>query len=240
MRARPLLGILGGLGPLAGAHFYRLILEQTHALCDADYPDVLLDGHCATPDRSSYLTAQSASSPLPSLLARAQRLCVAGADCLAIPCNTAHAFYPELCRALPIPVLHIAMEAIESLWQDGVRCVGILCTEGTRKSRLYDRLCNGLGILCLYPEREEQAALSTLIFAHLKAGGAPDGSLLLPFCASLRARGCERVLLACTELSLCYAPTTAPADCVDAMTLFARRCVSVCHCTPIPMKGEAL
>ena len=228
MSARACLGILGGLGPLAGAHFYRRIIELTDATCDVEHIDVLLDGHCATPDRSAYLTGESDRSPLPDLLARSKRLCAQGVSCLAMPCNTAHAFYCELCRALPIPFLHIAVEATDALCRVGACSVGILCTRGTRESGLYDSLCGGLGIGCIYPDEAEQTALDALIFWHLKAGQAPSPDLLLPFFPALRARGAQKILLACTELSLCYREEAAPPDCVDALTVLARRCVLAC------------
>lgn len=228
MSARACLGVLGGLGPLAGAHFYRRIIESTDAACDAEHIDVLLDGHCATPDRSAFLTGQSDRSPLPDLLARAKRLYAHGASYLAMPCNTAHAFYTPLCQALPVPFFHIAVESAEALSRAGVACVGILCTRGTRQSGLYDRLCGGLGIVCLYPDEVAQAALDFLIFGQLKAGLSPAPDLLLPFLPALRARGAQKILLACTELSLCYCEHRAPTDCVDALTVLARRCVLAC------------
>ncbi len=231
MSARAILGILGGLGPLAGAHFYRLLIESTAAACDGEHVDVLLDGICTTPDRSAYLLGESDASPLPSLIARAQNLVAQGATLLAIPCNTAHVFYGTLRRASSVPILHIAVEAVDALHRAGIGRVGLLCTRGTRRSGLYDRLFAGVGIGCIYPAPSEQAVLDALIYRDLKGGVAPSAAQIAPFLHTLLAQDCDCVLLACTELSLCYNRGAEFARCYDALTLLARRCVTACGAT---------
>ena len=61
---RQLLGILGGLGPMASAYFYELITEHTAAACDQDHIDIIINSHASTPDRSAFITGRSDEDPL--------------------------------------------------------------------------------------------------------------------------------------------------------------------------------
>lgn len=221
-----LLGVLGGLGPLCGALFYRRVIEYTDAACDNDHISVLLDGRTDTPDRSAFLCGDSPNDPFPLLLDRARNLIENGATVLALPCNTAHGFYRRLQAELSVPLLHMISETVATLCERQVLCVGILCTEGTRRARLYDTFCAPLGIRCLYPAQELQRSLDDLIFSHLKAGKDSDPSLLTPFCDALQAAGASHIVTGCTELSLC-APKADPTI-IDSLDVLARRSVLAC------------
>ncbi len=225
--ASPVLGILGGMGPLCGACFYQSVIRQTAARQDQEHICVLLDGFTDTPDRTAFLCGKSTSDPLPSLAVRAQRLSLAGADLLALPCNTAHSFYQRLCAQVSVPILHIIAETAAVLWDSAIDCVGILCTNGTRKQKLYDSFCAPLGIRCLYPDPESQQALEALIYRHLKEGKPPSSRLLSPFCDPLLQRGAQRILTACTELSLCV-QVDPPTYVTDPLTVLAGRAVLAC------------
>ncbi len=225
------LGIIGGLGPLSGAEFYRRIIEKTDAKCDSDHISVLLDGTVTTPDRSAFLCQRSADSPYFDLLARARRLQENGASLLAIPCNTAHAFYSALCEQLSIPILHIIAETVATAYETGARCIGVLCTDGTKTARLYDSFCAPLGIACHYPTERAQADVDTLIY-RIKSGKRKTQDDLLPFCRPLWQSGCDLVILGCTELSLCQIKEKRILDATDCL---AKRCVRACQ---KPLKGE--
>ena len=90
------LGILGGLGPAASVYFYRLITEHTKALRDQDHLDIVLMSKASIPDRTEFILGKSADSPLSSMIEGVRALTGAGADLIAIPCNTAHYFYDEI------------------------------------------------------------------------------------------------------------------------------------------------
>ncbi len=226
-----ILGILGGLGPLSGAEFYRRIIEKTDAKCDSDHISVLLDGTVTTPDRSAFLCQKSTFSPYDDLLVRAHRLQENGADLLAIPCNTAHAFYTDLCTHLSIPILHIVAQTAALAYEKGAQCIGILGTSGTQNAHLYDTFCAPLGIACHYPNAPLQADLDALIY-RVKGGAIPKESDLLPFCRPLWQSGCDTVILACTELSLCRMQNDLILDAMDALAL---RCIHACRKS---IKGE--
>lgn len=82
---------MGGFGPLAGAHFYRRLIELTDAHSDEQHLPLLLLSDPAVPSRLQHLAGEG-PSPLPKLLEMARRLVAAGADLIAIPSATVHAY----------------------------------------------------------------------------------------------------------------------------------------------------
>ncbi|MEV5281501.1 aspartate/glutamate racemase family protein [Streptomyces sp. NPDC052811] len=96
-RMPPTLGVLGGMGPLATADFYRKLVERTPARADQGHLPVLIWAYPHVPDRSAALLGEG-PSPVPALVEDRWSQCV-GAACVAIPCNTAHAYADQLTRA---------------------------------------------------------------------------------------------------------------------------------------------
>src|SRR5690606_23023618 len=102
METKPIVGILGGMGPLATADLYRKIIEVTPATRDQDHLHVIIDADPTVPDRTQALL-HGAEDPTPWLVAGARRLESAGASFIVIPCNTAHAFLDRLLPEISVP-----------------------------------------------------------------------------------------------------------------------------------------
>ena len=96
-KTRALLGVLGGMGPLATVDFLSKLIAETPAERDADHVPVLVYSVPQIPDRPAAILAGGAS-PLPEMLNGLRTLKAAGAACIAIPCNTAHYWYDALAR----------------------------------------------------------------------------------------------------------------------------------------------
>ena len=107
------VGILGGMGPEATAEFYRYIVSLTPAGRDQDHIKVLMYSNPKIPDRSRAIT-EGGESPLPYLVESAHVLERAGAGILAIPCNTAHYYLPELQARVDVPVLNMITETLSA------------------------------------------------------------------------------------------------------------------------------
>ena len=100
------LGVLGGMGPMAGATFAARVVALTPAARDQDHIPLVLCNDPRVPDRSSARLGQG-EDPLPAMLRGLRLLERAGATLVAIPCNTAHLWYDQLAAATSLPVLHI-------------------------------------------------------------------------------------------------------------------------------------
>lgn len=227
------LGILGGLGPMASVYFYELLTRHTEASCDQDHLDLILSSSATTPDRTAFILGQSAEDPLPRMLEDAKVLIAAGADVIAIPCNTAHYFYDALAEALPVPIINIIYETVHALASMGVKTFGLLATAGTAAAGGYSHVAECFGMTCVLPSAEEQALLNELIYTSIKQGKTPDLTAFSALSARLLGLGCERLVLGCTELSLLRRDAGLTAPYFDSLDALALRSILVCGKSPI-------
>jgi len=98
--AEKVIGIIGGMGPEATADLYLKIIHNTPAAIDQQHMHVLIDGNTKIPDRTIAIM-QGGEDPAPYIAASARNLFRAGADYLAISCNTAHYYYDAVQAAVP-------------------------------------------------------------------------------------------------------------------------------------------
>lgn len=235
---KKLLGVLGGLGPMSTVYFCELLIGHTKAACDADHIDMIISSRASTPDRTAFILGKSDRDPLPVMLEETERLCRAGADLIVIPCNTAHYFYDGLQKGGSVPILNIIHETVAHLHRLKVSKFGLLATEGTVFSGAYHRMCEPLGIQCEVPNADEQAVISNLIYGQIKQNKPIDKESFLRVADSMRARGCEKLVLGCTELSLLKKQGLDEAVFVDSLEVLAYRTIVCCDKTPIGFGKE--
>lgn len=229
-----LLGVLGGLGPMSTVYFCELLLAHTHAECDADHIDMLISSRATTPDRTAFILGRSKEDPLPVMLEEAHRLERAGASLLVIPCNTAHYFYDGLKSGCDLPILNIIEETVSFLHRKGVKTIGLLATDGTVFSGSYERVCQKYGMSCLFPDQDGQKTVMSIIYDAIKQNKPVDRSAFVRVANSLIDRGCERLVLGCTELSLLNKETHFdPNVFVDSLEILAWRTILSCNKEPI-------
>ena len=198
------VGVLGGMGPEATVDFYSKLLRITPASRDQEHLHVILDSNGKIPDRSAALRGEG-ESPVPVMQAMARGLQNAGAELIAIACNTAHYYYQEVQDAVSIPVLHIQKETYRNLRRrfPEVTNVGLLATTMTVKTGLFQKFADEVGIqLVLMPQDLQETLVSTAI-AAVKAGDKQRGTaLVLQACDVLLQQGAEVVIAGCTEIPL--------------------------------------
>ena len=136
------IGILGGMGPLATADLFQKITLLTEAETDRDHIRVYIDSNANIPDRTAAILSNG-PDPVPEMASALRNLEACGADCVIMPCNTAHYFLPRLQAMTEIPFLSILTAAAETCKaQFPGMTVGILATKGTLSAQLYQ---NALG-----------------------------------------------------------------------------------------------
>ncbi len=224
------IGILGGMGPLATIDFVTKIIQQTPAARDQDHLPLLVHSVPQIPDRTACLM-DNQPSPLTALLQGLNTLINAGVGCIAIPCNTAHHWHDDLAEVSRVPILHIARSCSESLAQQGIKSVGLLATNGTLKSGFYPRELNAYGIDLITPDRALQLQVMEAIYL-VKSGNVAAGGHLLERCLdALLREGVEKVILGCTEIpfALTQINSRHSSYCVDATHQLAAACVQW-HC----------
>lgn len=197
-----LLGILGGMGPLAGAAFATRLVALTPAERDQDHIPALLCNDPRVPDRSSARLGQG-EDPLEAMMASLRLLERAGASLIAIPCNTAHLWYEQMAARTRVPLLHIVEAVCDDLERLGVRGpVGLMGTPATLKLGLYQAPLRQRGFEVLVPD---EAGVAQCVASIAAVKGNRPGEAFEPAAQCIRAlvaRGAEAVVLGCTELPL--------------------------------------
>ena len=222
------LGVIGGLGPLATAHFLELTTRMTDAATEQQNLDMIVYNFPSIPDRTGYILGSNLKSPLPGLLWAGRCLAQQGVERIAIPCVTAHFFYEELTGALPVPVIHGVRETARYLKDRGIGAAGILATDGTIVSGLFARELSHMGIHPVIPSAPRQKDVMKLIYRDIKKGNPPDMEIFHAASEDLRKKGAEALILGCTELSLIKKDYTLGPGYLDAMEVLARQ--SLLHC----------
>lgn len=228
-----MLGVLGGMGPMATVDFLAKLVRATPAGRDQDHIPTLVCSAVDIPDRADAILG-TGPDPLPALRAALARLEAGGATRIAIPCNTAHHWHAALQAATALPILHIVDAVAETLARSGTGTgsggrIGLLATDGTLRSGLYPERLARHGLACRAPDEAGQAAVSAAI-RLVKAGRVAEATPLLE--AQVRAlaeAGCDRVVMACTEIPLALAGSDPSGLLVDATEALARACVAACR-----------
>lgn len=220
------IGILGGMGPLATADLYKKIILKTKAERDQDHIHVLIDGNTNIPDRTSSIIANG-EDPLIEMIKSARMLEKAGADFLIMPCNTAHYFYDELTNNIKIPflnMLELTVKYIKDKYGDNV-IVGLLATDGTNQSGIYDEYFNKAGIKLIKPN-ETQKYVMEFIYEGIKKGNYTIGTYgFFKAVDELKENGAEIFILGCTELSSAAEIYEFEGNFVDPMDILAENAI---------------
>jgi aspartate racemase len=223
-----LLGVLGGMGPLATVDFLAKLVAATPADGDADHVPHVTVSIPQIPSRVAAIL-HGGASPLPALLDARDRLRAAGATHYAMPCNTAHRWHDALCDGLDGPFLHIAdaaADAVAPLVAPGAR-VGVIATEATHAIGLYAERLARRGYRAVPPCAADNAGVVAGI-AEVKRGDAlAGGRRFAAVVEALAASGCEAVVLGCTEVppGLAAAGASPAVPMVDPTEALARACV---------------
>jgi aspartate racemase len=224
----PVLGILGGMGPLATACFYRCLVERWPARNDQEHLPVMMWADPRVPDRTAALLGHG-PSPLPAMLTGVGVLTRLGATCIAIPCNTAHAYLADLERTTGARFLDMPLAAMRDARERSSTgtLVGVLSTQGTRMTGIYERAARRMGLRACHVSDETQRNIVDPAIRGVKAGrGAHDfGDALAEASFELARLGAEVIVLGCTELPLIMPDLTQPLTVIDATASLADEAV---------------
>jgi aspartate racemase len=231
---RPRLGVLGGMGPLATVDFYARLVRATPAQRDQEHMPVVIMSDPQIPDRSDAIMHRTTRPVLKALLERLADLEKAGVDAVAIPCNTAHFWLPELREHTDRPFIAMPAAAASAFARAADRANAsrptamLLGTRGTVWSGIYANPLAAQGIDFIATPEDVQAHVDAAIQA-VKAGRAVSGAEALKAAIN---EACEAhdptgFILACTELPLITPPTAEDGFVlVDATDALVQACVA--------------
>jgi aspartate racemase len=219
-----LIGVLGGMGPAATVDFMNKVIATTPAQVDQDHVPLIVYQVPQIPSRTAAIAAHD-DAPLPEMIAGLRILEQAGAEIIAIPCNTAHHWYEPLARATTLEIIHIADAVRSALTKrgEGSRSVGIMATRATLQSKIFERRLSDVRFMA--PSEHVQILIDKAI-AAVKAADLPAArSSAAEAASAFVGAGAGTLLLACTELPIAM-KGERDMPCVDSTEALARACVA--------------
>lgn len=220
------LGIIGGMGPLATANLFNKIVTTTDAKYDQDHIHIIIDNNTLIPDRTDNILGKG-QSPLNELVKSAINLEKIGADFLIMPCNTAHYFYEDIKKEINIDFLNMIEETAKYINESyaNSRKVGLLATEGTVKSGIYDLYFNKYNIDVIKPDNNTQQIISHIIYGVKEGKKEVLIDDIYTVVEELKSKGAEVFILGCTELSVINETYKLKGNFVDALNVITEKAI---------------
>lgn len=224
-----LLGVLGGMGPLASAVFMERLTVLTAAERDQNHIPTILWSDPRVPDRTD-ARLNGGADPLPWLINGATKLKEAGAKAIVIPCNSAHLWYEQLVDAVDINVIHIVKSVIDDLKSRGITRgrIGLMGATATLNLELYQRELERQGFDYIVPHKDQLDHYCMRPIRLVKANRIQEAYPIALECINiLKKRGAEAIILGCTEYPLAVPHSERAGlgipiiDSIDALALAA-------------------
>ena len=224
------IGILGGMGPLATADLFKKIVLMTKAGSDNEHIRIYIDNNAQIPDRTGAILS-GGTDPVPEMSSALKHLEACGADCIIMPCNTAHYFLPRLQAMTEVPFLSMLEATAKTCAKTFPgKTAAILATKGTLATGLYEEALKAQGVAYLVPDADEQNALMRVIYEGVKADAAPEAyrADMEGVMETLAARGADYFILGCTELPVAADLLGLTQPMIDPTTELAKAAITFC------------
>lgn len=225
-----ILGVIGGMGPAATVAFLARVQALTPAEGDADHIRVVMDLNPQVPDRNT--RPGEAEVVLGQM---AEGLAAAGAEVIAMPCNTAHAQaggIRALCAAKGLGFIDMiaatADAAAAQVGLGGAKRIGVLATPGGE--RLYTQALAARGVDTVLLEGADREAFMALVYG-VKRGDVGEAARagMLRLAQALAEAGADGLVAGCTEVPLLLKAEDAPVPLTDSAEVLAQACVTACR-----------
>jgi aspartate racemase len=211
------VGVIGGMGPEATVDLMRRVVAKTPANDDQDHVHLIVESNPKIPSRIAHLIEGTGADPTPELIRIALNLQRAGADALAIPCNTAHAYAHSIRRAVSIPLLDMVALTVDQIaLSRGAARVGLFASTAVLSTELYAKAFSARGIDTTLPDRQEEIMALIKGVKRGETGAqarAALGDIMLEMAGKV-----DGILIACSELSVISSGIEAPfTDSLDVL-----------------------
>ena len=197
-----MIGILGGMGTQAGLDFCNKLAVLNRGKIDQKYPLFILYNKSNIPGRPENLLKYN--KVLKSLLAGCLLLQKNKCKFIVIPCNTAHYWYDDLQRKIKIPIISMPKEVYLHAKKNCKKNskIGILATEGTLKTRVYNKFFDK-NFTLINPKKSLQIKSDNKAIKYVKIGKVKDAEKAIkPAINYLIKMKCKKIILGCTELPI--------------------------------------
>ena len=197
-----MIGILGGMGTQAGLDFCNKLAVLNRGKSDQKYPLFILYNKSNIPKRPENL--KKYYNVLKSLIAGCNLLKKNKCKFIVMPCNTAHYWYDDLQKKIKIPIISIPKEVYLHAKKTCKKNskIGILCTEATLKTGIYNRYFDR-NFKLISPEKSLQTQYVNKAIKYVKLGKVKEAEKAIkPAVNYLMKIKCKKIILGCTELPI--------------------------------------
>ena len=217
------IGIVAGSAEGAALCYRTICLEAPAIMGEHNHPEITMNS-VPLAEHMRYIRANDWEGLSESLAVSARKVAQAGADFAICPDNTYHQAFKYLIPRSPIPWIHIAGAVAEEAHGLGYMRLGILGTRYLMEGPVYADALEGFQIERQIPDNADRERINEIIFKELVNGVFREASrrYLNEVMDQLKARGCEAVVLGCTELPLIVRPADTPLPTLDSTRLLAR------------------
>ena len=195
-----MIGVIGGLGPMATTKFMELVINNTKATCDQDNVDMLVCQFGSIPDRTAFILKENKENPVFKMIDAAKLLEREKVNYIVIPCNTASYFYDEIQKNVNISVINIVEETINVCREKKYKKIGLMATNGTINSKIYEKY--GKDIEFFIPNKKVQEKVMSIIYDDVKQNKIPDKEEFLSIINYFKENNCDGIIGGCTEISV--------------------------------------
>jgi aspartate racemase len=217
------IGIVASSAEGAALCYRTICLEAPAVLGEHNHPEITMNS-IPLAAHMRYIRANDWKGLASLLVASAQKVSMAGADFAICPDNTCHQAFEHVIRASPIPWIHIANAVADEASRQNFSRLGVLGTKYLMEGPVYPDVLKGYGIATEIPDEGARQEINRIIFKELVNGIFREESRLFLNAAAddLKGKGCDAVVLGCTELPLIVRPEDCSLPTLDSTRLLAR------------------
>lgn len=225
--ADKIIGILGGMGPLATVDLFHKIVELTDADADYEHIHIIIDNNASIPDRTNAIL-HGGENPVPAMVQSAKFLECSGASLIVMPCNTAHYFIQDVQKEIHIPIVNMVTCTALAIKKMNIKTVGLLATDGTCQSGIYHKALSAQHIQTITPNTARQKIIMDTIYFGVKGNDSTfiNHSLLNEIMCDMEREGAEAFILGCTELPLVCNESWCDKLFLDPTTILAQNAIA--------------
>ena len=217
------IGIVAGSAEGAALCYRTICLEAPAVMGEHNHPEITMNS-VPLSEHMRHIRANDWETLAGILAASARKVAQAGADFAICPDNTYHRAFKYVVPQSPIPWLHIAGAVAEEAHRSGYARLGILGTKYLMEGGVYPEALERFGIESEIPDGADREKINEIIFKELVNGVFLEPSRLYfnEVAEKLKERGCDAVVLGCTEIPLIVRPDDIPVPTLDSTRLLAR------------------
>jgi aspartate racemase len=217
------IGIVACSAEGAALCYRTICIEAPREMGEHRHPEITMHTHPLS-EYMLHIRAGNWDMVAQLMLSSARKVAQAGADFAICPDNTIHQAFDHVTPKSPIPWLHIAEAVGEQAKKKEFTHLGILGTKYLMTGPVYPDALKKFGVVTEIPEKQDREEIDTIIFKELVNGIFSEKSRLYfnKVIQSLKYRGCDAVVLGCTEIPLIVNPNDCPLPTLDSTRLLAR------------------